>query len=314
MRVSKEAAIRLLQGGEVVAIPTETVYGLAAHLSCESAIRKIFQLKGRPFSNPLILHVGYREECAQYASHLPSGFSDLTEAFWPGPLTLILPIKEELVPPIARAGLPTCAFRQPKHPIALEILKKVSPLVAPSANLSGIPSATRVEHVEQDFGSHFPVVDGGACEHGVESTILAQKEGMWQIARLGAITASDLSSVLGYTPELFASVMVTPLCPGQLFTHYSPKAHLILSTREYDKCAHRCPTVLGFTDKKYPGAQKCFFLGAQHDPDSVAYTLYETLRLLDEEKVQRVWVDFSMPTEGIWQTIRERLTRAAGCA
>lgn len=316
MKISLENAAALLRQGNVVAIPTETVYGLAAWLFQESAIEKIFQLKNRPASNPLILHVKDRQECASFGAFLPADFEKLTAAFWPGPLTLILPICEEKIPSIARAGLTTAAFRMPKHPLAIELLNHVSPLVAPSANLSGTPSSTKPEHIENDFGIDFPLIEG-FCEYGLESTILAQKNGYWEIARQGAISQEEIAKVLGYTPENNVqckekSRKEKPICPGQLFSHYAPKAELILSTDPYEECKKRLPIVVGFSDKKYAGAEKIFTLGSTSNPEEVAFRLYALLRDLDKNGIEKAWVDIATPTLGIWTTIRERLFRAAG--
>ncbi|MBS0654953.1 MAG: threonylcarbamoyl-AMP synthase [Verrucomicrobia bacterium] len=311
MRVPLEKAVDLLRGGEVVAIPTETVYGLAAWLFKESAIEKIFTLKNRPSTNPLIIHVRDADECAFYASAQPADVYKLTEAFWPGPLTVVLPIHEKKVPLIARAGLKTAAFRCPAHPVAAELLKCVSPLVAPSANLSGTPSSTKPEHVEHDFGPQFPALEG-ECRHGLESTIIAQKNGLWEIARLGAISPEEIARIIGYLPKCAHLVEKTPICPGQLLVHYAPKARLILSNTPYEACEKKCPVVLGFTDRVYPGAKKWLFLGSLTAPHEVSFNLYDCLRRLDIEGIKEAWVDLDIPHNGIWATIRERLFRAAG--
>jgi L-threonylcarbamoyladenylate synthase len=310
MRVPLEKAVDLLRGGEVVAIPTETVYGLAAWLFKESAIEEIFKLKNRPSTNPLIIHVRDADECSFYTTSLPTDLQKLLTAFWPGPLTVVLPIHEKKVPLIARAGLQTAAFRCPAHPVAAEVLEYVSPLVAPSANLSGTPSSTKPEHVEHDFGLQFPTLEG-ECRHGLESTIIAQKNGLWEIARLGAISPEEIAKVVGYLPNSALRCEKTPICPGQLLSHYAPKARLILSDSPYQTCAKKCPIVLGFTDKAYPGAEKRFFLGSLRTPKEVSFNLYDCLRQLDVEGVMEVWVDLDTPHDGIWATIRERLLRAA---
>lgn len=311
MKIGLNQAQNLLSTGHVVAVPTETVYGLAALLCQEKAILEIFHLKKRPATNPLIIHVGTREQCIDLCEVLPPGFFELTDAFWPGALTLILPIIKEKVPSIARANLAHAAFRMPKHELAQKLLLATSPFVAPSANLSGSPSATRPEHVENDFGQDFPLLDGGSCQHGVESTILAYQDAKWQIARLGAITAEQIALSLGYLPPVAASINERPICPGQHFQHYAPKARLVLSTSCYTECTQRLPVVIGFGDREYEGAKKIYLLSERADADMAAHQLYDTLRQLDLDGIDAAWVDMLHSNEGLWQTLSERLNRAA---
>lgn len=307
MLLDLQKAKDLLKSGSVVAIPTETVYGLAALADNEKAVQSIFTLKGRPSHNPLILHIGDHEQCLQYASSKPKGLESLMSAFWPGPLTLVVPVHQSLVLPSVRANLPTAAFRMPNHPLTLELLKNCSPLVAPSANLSGSPSATKPEHVENDFGKNFPILDGGPCEHGVESTILISHQDSWQIARLGALSQEALAQVLGYLPSLATANNDAPICPGQLLAHYAPKARLTLSTKR----PHQKEVVLGFTNRTYEHATKLFLLGNLENPETIAHKLYHTLRQLDLEGIPNAWVDIDFADRGLLKTIKERLIRAA---
>jgi len=177
MYVNLIQAIEFLNTGKVVALPTETVYGLAASLKFPDAIKQIFTLKGRPQDNPLIVHTASMDQLTKYTDHLPEKFESLAELFWPGSLTLVAPANPLKVPRLVRAGLPTVAFRIPQHSLTLQVLQKTGPLVMPSANLSGRPSATLPGHVENDFGQSFPVVDGGPCSQGLESTILIYSGG-----------------------------------------------------------------------------------------------------------------------------------------
>jgi L-threonylcarbamoyladenylate synthase len=312
MKIAISQAISLLQSGEVVALPTETVYGLAAFLLQPSAIEKIYSLKRRPSSNPLIVHVGSAEKSLSFAKSTPPGFFSLAEYFWPGPLTIILPVCESTVPSVARSGLSTCAFRVPKHPIAQEILSSLSAFVAPSANISGRPSATRAEHVVHDFGPLLPIIDGGECSFGLESTILAFGSDRWEVARLGAISPEALSFVLGYVPSLAPVIAKKPLCPGQAFTHYSPNARLTLSFLSYASCPNKKEVVVGFTEKSYVGAKKCFLLGSLQNPEEAAFRLFDVLRSLDTEGITEAWVDMQVPRSGLWLSIVERLSKAAG--
>lgn len=310
MRIEWLQAVTKLRQGEVIALPTETVYGLAASLFSSDAINTVFRLKKRPFDNPLIVHVAKTADVACYVKMLPQGFEQLTEAFWPGPLTLVVPVDVLHISEQVRAGLSTAAFRVPAHPLTLQILSQTGPLVMPSANISGRPSATSYTHVEEDFGIDFPVVDGGESKKGLESTILVfwgeEGDGIWEVGRLGAISQEALAEVLGYLPVLRKSKEEVPICPGQKYRHYAPKARLIL---EENKDPHIC--VVGFSDRIYPKGAKVFSLGASDSADEAAHNLYRILRQLDEEGVEEAWVDLSFPEEGLWKSVRERLFKAA---
>lgn len=308
MRVSFDQAVNLLEAGNVLAIPTETVYGLAAEVKNSFAVEKIFLLKKRPRSNPLIIHIAHKQDLQDYVTHFPPGFEALAEAFWPGPLTCILPINEKVIPDIVRANLRTVAFRIPDFALTRELIERTGPLVMPSANLSGSPSSTRPEHIENDFGKDFPVLDGGICLKGVESTIVIYQEGQWRIIRQGALSAEQFQPILGYLPPIIEKIKgENPLCPGQLFRHYAPKARLILGDRAelFD-----VSFILGFKERSYPSGKRLIILGSLSNPEEVAENLYHALRQLDEEEASLVWVDMDFPKGGLWQTIAERLRRA----
>lgn len=309
MRIPIEQAATLLKSGKVVAVPTETVYGLGAALDCPSAIEQIFILKGRPSNNPLIVHVAEAEVVQGYVSSFPEGFMTLAKAHWPGPMTLVLEVQIEKVPAIVRAGLPTAAFRVPRHATAQRLLQMTGPLVMPSANLSGTPSSTRVEHVEADFGHDFPVLEGSGAFAGLESTILIYVEGRWQIIRQGALPPSAFEKVLGYAPSLRGiESNVAPLCPGQLFRHYAPKAQLKLS--KTCRLAEG-EIILGYRDRVYPSSNRILSLGRSTDPHEIAENLYATLRSLDTLEADSALVDVDLPLEGLYATILERLYKAA---
>lgn len=309
MRVNQYQAADLLNSSHVVALPTETVYGLAASLEHEDAINTIFTLKQRPLTNPLIVHVSSHCQVRMMADGVTNEFEKLVEAFWPGPMTLVLPIDITKVPYGVRAGLSTAAFRMPAHELTLEVISNTGPLVMPSANISGKPSATKASHVEVDFGLNFPVLDGGPCKKGLESTILIFKEGAWSIIRLGAIPPDDFEPVLGYVPEIAIKTHgLLPLCPGQLFKHYAPNAHLKL---EKTIPTEASGVVLGFSDRQYPKNCELWSLSESHDPKQAAATLYALLRKLDEHHIQTAWVDIDFPQQGLWITLMERLQKAS---
>lgn len=301
MRISIEEAANRLNAGEVVAIPTETVYGLAARYDLPEAMQKVFALKNRPSQNPLIIHLA-TADLQLFTHSLPQDFTALTQTFWPGPLTLVIPIQTDSVPEIARAGLPTQAFRLPAHPMTLKLLKLTGPLVAPSANISGRPSAVTPEHVENDFGIDFPVLDGGRTEKGIESTILIF-DSIWRLGRLGALPAEAFETILGYIPQ--SSTSSKPLCPGQYYRHYSPKARIHLG--DYTQAQ----VIIGFTDRLYPKHARLITWGSSQNPEEVLMQLYVTLRQLDLERIEEVWVDVDVPQKGLWSTFLERIKKAS---
>ncbi|MCE5317506.1 MAG: threonylcarbamoyl-AMP synthase [Parachlamydia sp.] len=309
MRISLETAADLLRSGQVVAVPTETVYGLAASLEHPEAIRAIFSLKGRPTQNPLIVHLSDISQLGQFVETVPDSFQPLASAFWPGPVTFVLPILQTTIPAEARAGLPTAAFRIPSHPLILDLIQRTGPLLMPSANLSGRPSATLPEHIEADFGLSMPILDGGPAQKGVESTVLREHQGLWEIIRLGAVAPESFEQVLGYIPAVInATKGEKPVCPGQLFRHYAPSARLMPTTSFH---ADMRGAVVGFSDRQYPQGCSLISLGPSDAPEKVAENLYDTLRRLDREGIEDAWLDMRLPGGGLWQTIAERLFKAA---
>lgn len=302
MKITLEQAVELLLRGEVVAIPTETVYGLAAVYHDRAAVQKIYQLKNRPPKNPLIMHLASVQELSTFTSLDEELYAPLAKAFWPGPLTLVLPAITATIPEIVRASLPTQAFRIPSHPMTLKLLSKTGPLVAPSANLSGRPSSVSEKHVETDFGLDFPVFPGGQCKKGVESTILAFQNDRWVIGRLGAIPPSSFTPILGYEPTQEKAV----ICPGQLYRHYAPQCKLILTDNFSDATC-----IIGFSDRTYPKTAKHILWGSSNHSEEVLSNLYDTLRRLDHEGISQAHVDMRFPSTGLWQTLLERLQKAA---
>ncbi len=241
-------AAEFLQRGEVVAFPTETVYGLGAAIFDPLAIAKVFKAKRRPSDNPLIAHISSLQGLLQLSTDIPSEVFSLAEAFWPGPLTILLP-RLSSVPDLACAGLPTIGVRMPAHPLALELIDLVGePLVAPSANLSGLPSSTTAAHVLEDFdGKIAAVLDGGACTVGLESTILQLGNGKPKILRPGRISQEEISSILGYPVEVENpdDLCEVPVCPGMKYRHYAPRAyvHLMFSIEELRNHIQKNPSI-----------------------------------------------------------------------
>ncbi|MBX9642665.1 MAG: threonylcarbamoyl-AMP synthase [Novosphingobium sp.] len=296
------AAAALLRAGELVAVPTETVYGLAARADSEDAVAAIYRAKGRPSFNPLIVHVASSEQAEQIAL-----FDDrarkLAQAFWPGALTLVLPLRADArIAPAVTAGLPTIALRCPAHMAMRALLSKVGlPLAAPSANRSGGVSPTTAEHVAASLAGRIPLVlDGGACSAGLESTIVALRDnGTWQLLRLGPIDAAQISAILGSAPDVMTRPEIE--APGQLASHYSPgkPVRLDASTAAADEF------LIGFGS--VPGEVS---LSPSGDPAEAAARLYACLHLAAAAPQPKVAVA-PIPDQGIGAALNDRLRRAA---
>lgn len=300
MIVKFHEAVKLLKNDEVVAVPSETVFGLAASIYSPLAIRKIFSLKGRPAINPLIVHFCSIEQVLEYVE-IDSKLLEHLKNLWPGPLTIVAPLKKAIDTSIT-AGLPTLAVRIPKHPVFLELIQEVGPLAAPSANRSGLPSATRVWHVEQDYEGQVPVLEGLPPIHGLESTILIQKKDYLEIGRLGATPIDSLKEHFAIQPS--KALHLAPTCPGQLLRHYSPLCELTKNL------SSDVEAIVGFNDAIYPCDLPSYILGSKKDPVRIAQNLYDTLRLLDLDKIQKAFIDLDFPTHGLYAPIQERLNRA----
>ena len=310
MKVSLTDAIKLILNGDVVAIPTETVFGLAASIFKESGIKKIFELKNRPADNPLIVHISSLDQIKGFvAQSILEEIHPLIKNFWPGALTLLLPLKKDSsISTKITANLPNIAVRMPNHPITLKLIDQTGPLVAPSANLSTLPSGTLFHHIENDFGSDFPILDGEILCNGIESTILAKEDGVWKIAREGLLTPSNLKEILGYLPPLLEKKH-KPICPGQMYKHYSPKATIYL--RSYDETRKNEEVTVGYIEREYENAKRLIYLGSLKNPSSLRKNLYATLRLLDEEQINHAVIDFDIPDDENFRIIKERLKKAA---
>jgi L-threonylcarbamoyladenylate synthase len=296
--IARAAAI--LRDGGLVALPTETVYGLAARADSEAAIAEIYRAKGRPDFNPLIVHVASLEQAEELGSFDKRG-RDLARRFWPGPLTMVLPLREGApVAAAVTAGLPTIALRVPAHPLTQAVLRETGlPLAAPSANRSGSVSPTSAEHVSASFGSDVPpVLDGGACETGLESTIVALREQGWQMLRPGPIPESAVAAILG------DAMVVTPgriEAPGQLARHYSPGKPLRLDAQK----AEAGEFLIGFGTV----AGDCS-LSPSGDLAEAAARLYACLHEAARSGHDSIAVAI-IPQQGIGAAINDRLRRAA---
>lgn len=320
MRVSLEQAIAALKNGEVVAIPTETVYGLAADATNDSALKKIFSTKQRPADHPLIVHIAGVAQVPDWVTDFPETAQKLAQAFWPGALTLVLPAKPR-VSRVVRGGEPTVALRVPQHPLALQLLKQGNlSVAAPSANLFTQLSPTTAAHVEAGLGADIPVLDGGACSVGIESTIVSvQPDGRWQLLRPGMISEADIAAIAGMHQQIKQvnaekTVSVTPKVPGQHALHYSPRTPLDLFNDRHALMA-ACNTLQGAEISCAAmvigegGMPQCHTAVLPDQPDKAAELLYSTLHALDAMKVQRLLVELP-PVSASWLAVLDRLTRA----
>lgn len=318
-------AAALLRAGEVVGMPTETVYGLAANALDGAAVAKIFAAKGRPQDNPLIVHIAGREQLARLARTVPESALRLAERFWPGPLTMILP-KGDCIPDEVSAGLDTVGIRLPSHPVARALIREAGmPLAAPSANTSGRPSTTTSAHVLEDLGGKIPaVVEGGPCAVGVESTVVSLAGSVPRLLRPGGVSLEQLRTVLG-TVEVDRALRekigddVRVSAPGMKYRHYAPKAPVTVVCGDPERTAAYIA--------RHAGANAgilCFseyaprferhesrVIGASGDVQTQARRVFDALRSFDETGVSEIWAQ--CPDDaGLGLAVANRLKKAAG--
>jgi L-threonylcarbamoyladenylate synthase len=313
--VDLERAASFLSEGELVAIPTETVYGLAGNAFNTEAILKIYQTKKRPSFDPLIVHVGKMEQVNGFVKEFPEELKKLANAFWPGPLTLLL-TKESIVPDLVTSGLDTVGIRVPNHPLTMELLLKLDfPLAAPSANPFGYISPTKASHVVDQLEGKIPyVLDGGVCRVGLESTIVGLEQGQVIVYRLGGIPVKEIENLAGPLLILPQSSS-NPKAPGMLKSHYAPKTPLCLGDLE-EMCrkysAKGIPFgVLSFRkdySDYYPTRQ--ILLSEIGDFSEAARNLFSAMRELDNAGLQVILVE-ELPEENLGKAINDRLRRAA---
>ncbi len=322
-------AARLLADGELVAFPTETVYGLGAHAMDHNAVLGIFSAKGRPADNPLIVHIHDRSQLDDICEVNDLAIR-LMDAFWPGPLTIILP-RKEAVPSSVTAGLDTVAVRMPSHPVALALLKACNlPVAAPSANRSGKPSPTSAKHVFDDMDGRIPlIIDGGESDVGLESTVISLVGEKPCILRPGGVTQAMLEEVLG--PVDLAGSILRPLekgekalSPGMMYKHYSPDGQVTLIEGEESAVVEALRRLYAHAASEgHRACVMCFTehvaaladshphdIGSKDDPTEVAHRLFATLRGLDDEKMDVIFSEV-VPPEGVGLAVMNRLGRAA---
>ena len=313
-----QQAAELLAAGELVAFPTETVYGLGARADDDSAVAKIFHAKGRPVNHPLIVHVAEPGDAERFTRGVPAVARRLMDAFWPGPLTLILP-RAEGIAAAAAGGQTSIGLRCPSHPVARALLAAtqrlgVAGVAAPSANRFGRISPTLASHVIDEFGDSLAVLDGGACQIGIESSIVDCSRGHPVLLRPGVLTHARIEAAAD--EPLRAPDADAPRASGTLAAHYAPNAKLRLMSQQMLTSALQLlgdqPLKLAVYSRSVPlGAAK----GVRHRrmpllPDQAAHELFSVLRELDAEGAQLIWVE-EPPVDPEWDGVRDRLLRAA---
>lgn len=326
-----DRAGKLIAEGELVAFPTETVYGLGGDALDPDASRKIYAAKGRPSDNPLIVHIAEFDDMKRVAREVPEQVRKLADAFWPGPLTMIV-WKSDAVPEATTGGMQTVAVRMPNHPVALELIRRSGCLIAaPSANTSGRPSPTEAQHVAEDLsGKIAMILDGGPVGIGIESTIIDLTEEKPMILRPGYITPEMLSEVLQEEVVIDPGIIAAddtrkPKAPGMKYKHYAPKAEMIIVDGAQDaviakineltaaKRAEGKKVAVIATDetKERYDAQVILSMGRRSDEDAIAQHLYKILRECDELEVGEIYSE-CFQTPRIGQAIMNRLLKAAG--
>ncbi len=307
-------AVELLTNEDVVAIPTETVYGLAGNIYSEKAVRKIFQVKQRPLFNPLIAHVSSIEKAKAISRDFPVQAEMLAEAFWPGSLTILLN-KENKVPDLITAGKNTVAVRIPNHPVTLDLLKQLSfPLAAPSANPFGSISPTKAEHVENYFKDSISMVlEGGDCKNGIESTIIGFEQNEAILYRLGSISIEEISDVIGQV-KIRNKEEIAPTAPGMLSMHYAPKTkmYLVDDLKKFiGEHVNKKIGVIRFSgDPDISGCEHIEILSDKEDLKEAASKLYAVLHKMDSLNLDII-VSEIFPDLGLGKSINDRLVRAA---
>ena len=315
---------KILRDGGLVAIPTETVYGLGANALDENAVKNVYVAKGRPSDNPIIVHIADFEEIYPLVKSVPEKAKKLADAFWPGPLTIILP-KSDKIPAVTSGGLDTVGIRMPSNEIAREVIRAAGvPIAAPSANISGLPSPACFEHVCDDMNGRIDaIVDGGDCAVGVESTVISLCSDVPVIYRPGGITPEQIEAVIGKT-ELYAAVLNPPekgvkaASPGVMYKHYSPKAEITViegSLTDFENAVNRQYTdektgILCFEGEEDKFNLKCVTYGKCDDGLSQAARLFKALRELDEMGLARVFARCP-EKKGVGLAVCNRLFRAA---
>lgn len=302
-----------LEAGELVAIPTETVYGLAANALNEEAVAKIFKAKNRPSFDPLIVHTNSIEKVERVVEEIPANAIKLVQTFWPGPLTILLK-KKSIVPDLVTSGLDSVAVRIPSHPLTLELLSQLDfPLAAPSANPFGYVSPTEAQHVEAQLGDKVSyILDGGTCRVGVESTIVSFLNEEPRVLRLGGLAVEKIEAVIGPV-EVNQHSSSRPAAPGMLKSHYAPgKSIELINDFDWSKQSDfsEIGTIVFKNTLENIPLQNQLILSKSGDLDEAARNLFSALRFLDQNPNIRTILTEFVPNEGLGRAINDRLKRA----
>jgi L-threonylcarbamoyladenylate synthase len=309
-------AAEIIKKGGLVAFPTETVYGLGANAFNPFAVARIFEVKRRPYFDPLIVHVSDPADLKKLVIKVPPDAKKLMERFWPGPLTVVL-LKKDEVPDIVNAGLPTVAIRMPKHPMALSLIEQAHcPIAAPSANPFGYLSPTTAEHVRNQLGDQIDyLLDGGPCEVGLESTIVSFNERRPRLLRPGGVPLEEIESVIG-TVEVTTADVDRPAAPGMLPRHYAPRTPILLEWDEKDFNSQKGKKIglLAFQEPmdctKFHHVE---ILSKKGDMREAAANLFAAIRHLDTLNLDLILAE-AIPEIGLGRAIMDRLRRASGIA
>lgn len=313
LNLIRQAAEIIRQGG-VIAFPTETVYGLGADAFNPLAVARIFEIKDRPYFDPLIVHISDFEEVSGLASGIPADAEKLTERCWPGPLTIVLP-KKEFVPDLVTAGLPTVAIRMPRHPMALQLIREAGrPVAAPSANPFGYVSPTTADHVREQLGDRVDLIlDGGPCEVGLESTIISFSEKKPSLLRPGGLALEEIEAIIGKV-KTYPAGERAPSSPGRLPRHYAPKTPILIDRWKGDIESYRGKRV-GLLAFREPRVVSLPFdhvevLSPSGDLREAASNLFAAIRRLDAQGLEMILAE-AVPEAGLGRAIMDRLRRAS---
>lgn len=302
----------LLRAGEVIGIPTETVYGLAGNALDEDAILKIYSVKNRPKFDPLIAHTDSLAKVVKLVKEIPTQAHELANAFWPGPLTILLE-KKKIVPDLLTSGLNRVAVRIPDHPLTFQLLSDLEfPLAAPSANPFGYVSPTSAQHVQDQLGEKIPyVLDGGMCQVGLESTIVGFEDDQVVVYRLGGTKVEAIEEVVGKV-KIQVNESSNPAAPGMLKSHYSPGRKMILGSIEENlkNLDPKTTGIISFKKSFEVPEQNLAVLSQSGDLDEAARNIFSALRKMDQPHIEVILAEY-LPKEGLGKAINDRLRRAA---
>jgi len=306
-------AAEIIKGGGIVAFPTETVYGLGADAFNPLAVARVFEVKKRPYFDPLIIHVAHPSDVEELVKEIPSNAKKLVDRFWPGPLTVVL-LKEENIPDIVTAGLPSVAIRMPNHPMALSLIKESKcPIAAPSANPFGYLSPTTAEHVREQLGDQVDLIlDGGPCPVGVESTIVSFLEGRLRLLRPGGVSLEEIESIIGKV-EISPIEKDRPSAPGLLPRHYAPRTPIVLNWDEKNLDLYKDKNIglLAFQETKNNlKFHSIEVLSKKGNIREAAANLFAAIRRMDALNLDLIVAE-TIPEIGLGRAIMDRLRRAS---